>query len=156
MKIDSDLVVHSMWEDLTSFPIHMGRNLNMRINAQHRDGGTFDPEFGKLIDEQTYPVCSNKKPNGWIYFIVEAGGIEKKVKIGFSKKVYSRLKNMQTGCPSELKCYGAVPGLPEDEEKAHAFLEHCRSHGEWFFFYEARDVIDDWIGMNKIIEPVWD
>lgn len=69
--------------------------------------------------------------SGWVYFIAspETG----RVKIGYtSKSPETRLKNLQTGSPTELKLMCFQPGTRDDEQRLHELLAEFRLHGEWF------------------------
>lgn len=74
---------------------------------------------------------------GYVYFIAcpETG----RVKIGFtSKSPEERLRNLQTGSPTELKLMCFQPGTRADEQHLHEILGDFRLHGEWF---EAADLV---------------
>lgn len=144
----SDSVTHNSrglvgWQPLEYFPLYLGRNIGMSINAEgvryRRDTLGFD----------TTPRMYSPGDD-WIYFVVDNGSIERKVKIGFSTDVHARIRNMQTGSPTLLKCYGAFRGPQSDEQLAHQLLEDYRSHGEWFIFDKVQDTIDDWIEAERI------
>jgi hypothetical protein len=74
---------------------------------------------------------------GFVYFIAcpEAG----RVKIGYTgKSPESRLRNLQTGSPTQLKLMCWQPGTRQDEQHLHDLLSPFRIHGEWF---EAEDLV---------------
>jgi len=58
-------------------------------------------------------------------------------KIGFTKgNVEKRLKNLQTGCPSELvlvECFESEFST-KIESSLHFMWDHYRVSGEWFYF----------------------
>lgn len=143
--LDTESVNHS-WEPLEAFPIWLGLNAGMNINADQTKRYKPSEQYGIEISASSYP----ENERGWVYFIVDNGSIETKVKIGFSTNVYARLKALQTGSPTILRCYGAVPGEAEQERFAQQALESHRSHGEWFFFHKVRAILDEWLGLGKV------
>lgn len=145
--LDSKNFFPSSWGNLAEFPVFMGRNLSMDINAETSILDQFDEQIGFNLSESTYP-----RGVGRVYFFVDNGSITRKVKIGFSSNICERLKDLQVGSPTILRCYGAVAGTKDNEAFAHHILEFCRSHGEWFVFREARKTIDFWLEEGKIIE----
>lgn len=73
-------------------------------------------------------------PDGWLYFIGEAG-LSSFVKIGFTKYPPAvRVKQLQTGNPRKLmllyscKC----PEVMDVESRLHARFDEDRVEGEWF------------------------
>ena len=146
----SENIFPSSWGNMPAFPVFMGRNLSMEINADSAWKCQFDENEGKEINENTYP----SHPDGYVYFIVDNGSITRKVKIGFSTNIHERLKDLQVGSPTILKCYGAIRGTKEDEKLAHKLLQHHNSHGEWFVFNKVNKVIDEWIEIGKICSIV--
>ena len=55
------------------------------------------------------------------------------VKIGFTcKEPESRLRQLQTGCPSQLTLLGWYPAGRDEERRLHDMLEPFRLSGEWF------------------------
>lgn len=57
-------------------------------------------------------------------------GDSNKVKIGASDDPKSRVKNMQTACPEDLKLIAIIQG--DCEGLLHAALDDYRIRGEWF------------------------
>lgn len=138
------------WQPLEAFPLWLGLNLEMNINATDMRRYKSHDIKGKDITANTYPADSE----GWVYFVVDNGSIERKMKIGHSTDVHARIRNMQTGSPTILKCYGAIQGTPDDEKLAHALLNDHHSHGEWFVFERVQMVIDNWLSLGKICPSV--
>ena len=66
----------------------------------------------------------------FIYFI-EAVGLSR-IKIGFSKKPLDRLKQLQTGSPTELSLIATIPGAQELEKELHDRFKASLSSKEWF------------------------
>jgi hypothetical protein len=52
--------------------------------------------------------------------------------IGVAKDPKARLKELQVGCPDELRLLGVVEGEEDTEESIHALLAEHRIRGEWF------------------------
>jgi hypothetical protein len=68
----------------------------------------------------------------YIYLI----GTEVKQKIGFSKNIYKRIKQLQTGSPEKLVLHHYIE-VPDEfvkklEKIIHHELAHKRERGEWF------------------------
>lgn len=65
-----------------------------------------------------------------VYFVqgVEGGPI----KIGWSKDPATRLSQLQTGNPSQLRILVTTPGAPALEQQLHALFAAHRRAGEWF------------------------
>lgn len=70
------------------------------------------------------------KNKNWVYFIE---GPEEKIKIGVSRSVKSRMKQLQTGSPVELKLIRKIKvGEKITEQYFHNKFRKHRVHGEWF------------------------
>jgi hypothetical protein len=69
---------------------------------------------------------------GYIYFMQGQNGGP--VKIGFTKSVETRIKEIQTGHPDTLVCLDFFPGNMEMESLIHKDLSkyRIRPNGEWF------------------------
>ena len=66
-----------------------------------------------------------------------AKGVEDYYKIGYSKSketLESRIKNLQTGCPTKMKVIKSCKGTLIDEKDLHTFFQASRQEGEWFKF----------------------
>jgi len=63
-----------------------------------------------------------------IYFVK----VGKRVKIGYSEDVASRLCQLQTGSSEPLTLLGTVPGNMQLEKAIHVLLSPYRVQGEWF------------------------
>ena len=74
----------------------------------------------------------NPRPSAVVYFI-QAGEF---VKIGFSVNPESRIDELKTGCPFELKLLTTVPGGKKMEKELHQIFAAHRQHGEWFTFHQ--------------------
>ena len=63
------------------------------------------------------------------------------VKLGYSSNIRARIKNMQTGCPNDLKCiWKYYVGRSESEankteRRLHRYCKSHRKRGEWFSMY---------------------
>jgi len=71
---------------------------------------------------------------GYIYFIQQGG--DGPVKIGFTKDVENRMKNLQTANPKPLDLLVFYPGNEEMEKELHYRFDSIRVFGEWFEPYE--------------------
>ena len=93
---------------------------------------TCDPRF----DTPRAPpakVATTEPERGWVYVIGPAAG---PYKIGFSRNVPQRLRDLQAASPAPLRvhflqvCATLHPRLVES--RAHEILDAHRQHGEWF------------------------
>lgn len=77
-----------------------------------------------------------------IYFIEAVGSGA--VKIGYTDaEPAERLRQLQTGCPLELRLLASSPGTENDEADLHQQFQHLRIRGEWFKIDdELRSVIN--------------
>lgn len=74
------------------------------------------------------------RSTGYVYCIA-AGvpDIAEFVKLGFTAgDPLSRMKSLQTGCPSKLHLVGAYPSTMNGEAELHQVLSEDRTIGEWF------------------------
>lgn len=91
--------------------------------------------FAKSIVKVKTKKKQRKTNNYWLYAI----GYENLVKIGFSYDVPRRLRDLQTGCPGNLKILWRLD-LQETnrnralkfERKIHRQCRNYRLRGEWF------------------------
>lgn len=68
---------------------------------------------------------------GNVYFIVSP--VPRALKIGFTRgNPNKRLKQLQTGSPTELVLLGWYPGSLQEEQQLHREMQHLRVSGEWF------------------------
>lgn len=63
------------------------------------------------------------------------------VKIGRTKNVFKRLKNVQTGCPYNLKILGCIE-TQKNGRKMYQYYRRYQLRGEWF---ELSDRIDSFL-----------
>lgn len=67
---------------------------------------------------------------GFVYFIGDTSA--NKVKIGYSKNPYGRLKQISTTYPGKLTLLKCIPGSVKDERLYHKLFCHSRICREWF------------------------
>lgn len=82
-----------------------------------------------------------------VYFITddESSDFDKlKVKIGFSKNIQKRIRQLQTGSPSLLTLMGYIETNDHKklEKKLHCKYRDVKSHGEWFNL-NSNDVLEE-------------
>lgn len=65
-----------------------------------------------------------------IYFIVDQ---HSRIKIGWTRDIAGRLRNMQTATSSDLELLFNLPGSRAHEMALHERLKDHRVRGEWFF-----------------------
>ncbi len=71
-----------------------------------------------------------KRSGGFVYF-VEALGLDM-VKIGAARDVDRRLRQLQVGCPVELKLLAQTSGGEIAEVALHRRFEKSHVRGDWF------------------------
>jgi len=81
------------------------------------------------------PEVDDKKPS--IYFIIEIPYADR-VKIGMSHNVNKRLKQLQTGCPTQLTIFDQILTIDcrAAERELHLLYADRRINGEWFSMNE--------------------
>ena len=72
------------------------------------------------------------EPKGFIYFIKTHDG--RYVKIGYSKAVGCRFKQIRSACPYNcpIQLMGCIPGTFQTEHDLHLRFAPVRDQGEWF------------------------
>lgn len=63
-----------------------------------------------------------------VYF----AGAGSRIKIGWSRKVGSRIAQLQTGNSDPIRLLGVIPGGRAKERQLHEQFAHARLSGEWF------------------------
>jgi hypothetical protein len=122
---------------------------------------SLDPEKGKLTLPENAQWKAYFEENGFYHdtikpkaipepefenaeyvYVVKAGGL---IKIGITKNVDKRIKQLQTANPNKLVlCYirESLPGMARsDEAYLHKYFEKIRSNGEWFLIGPDMDGI---------------
>jgi len=83
--------------------------------------------------------------HGFVYFIEAVAN--RHIKIGWAKAPERRLKEFQTGSPTEYELLGTIPGSRTLERKLHKDFEEYHAQGEWFFGVK---LIRDFIEANVV------
>lgn len=90
---------------------------------------TFDA-MSKLISVLSeFDECSPDAGHGAYLIRCTQSGL---TKIGYSRSVSSRMKQLQACSGSRLELLGVVRGGAEVEHHLHGLFAHLRRHGEWF------------------------
>jgi hypothetical protein len=76
------------------------------------------------------PVIFDLPPERFVYFFQSAEGGA--VKIGSTRNVQRRLREVQTGHQAELRILGVCRGGTRFERELHDRFDAYRLHGEWF------------------------
>lgn len=79
-------------------------------------------------------IYEKKKEKDSTYVYVMANIEYSICKIGHSVDPTKRIKEVQTGCPYELKLIFMTKGSPALERKLHVKYDDLRLNGEWFSF----------------------
>lgn len=101
-----------------------------RINAEFfRKSTTVKrlPKNWKVIPGACDNACM---PRTGVYFIQPMGG--GLVKVGYTKDIYKRFRQIQYQCPVALKVLGVLDATPVSEIGLHMHFIDERHHGEWF------------------------
>ncbi len=77
--------------------------------------------------------------NRRMIYIIKAGSA---VKIGYSSKWQTRLKDIQVCCPDEIKLIAVFNGSDRDEANLHKRFSELWIRGEWF---RCEGILADWI-----------
>lgn len=67
-----------------------------------------------------------------VYFIQTGVYDDDPIKIGVAYSVATRLSQLQTGSPWELRLLGTIPGGVAEESALHKRFSHLHIRGEWF------------------------
>jgi hypothetical protein len=102
-----------------------------------------------LLDLQNNPVQMENPEDprsncGYVYFIRQ----QDKIKIGYSKNVDARLRQLQTSSPVKLELVGYIEGDQETEKQLHELFDDYRLSGEWFSYSE--EIQDHISGLDLI------
>jgi hypothetical protein len=88
-----------------------------------------DFKFDEWLENETKHCHTNINPNNHLYFIQAENGA---IKIGISKKVKKRLRDLQTASPLKLKIIKIMKGKAHLEGELHKQFHDYNIHGEWF------------------------
>lgn len=66
-----------------------------------------------------------------VYF-VQAGGLGRPIKIGYSGTIFKRITEIQVGCPDDVEVLLTYPGTKTDELALHQQFASDWLRGEWF------------------------
>lgn len=100
--------------------------------AREFDYSKLPPEVAAKIRILSGPrkIRRYYRGNGCIYFLQQ--GDDGPIKIGYTKDLLARIKDLQVGSPYELKLILSFRGFPEKERELHAKFREHRMSGEWF------------------------
>lgn len=76
------------------------------------------------------PIDEHGPGRSAVYFIYAADC--ERVKVGTTRHLASRLRELSCGSPAHLTCLGWIPGGSAVERELHKRLADSRSHLEWF------------------------
>ncbi|MBX9587860.1 MAG: GIY-YIG nuclease family protein [Hyphomonadaceae bacterium] len=102
-------------------------------------------EIGVWDRHQLQPIARfadvpEHEPSGFVYFFTWKTG--RFVKIGYAKKLATRLHDLQVAVPWKLIVYAALRGAKDDERLIHRILNAYHYRGEWFHFVpEVRQLV---------------
>lgn len=83
---------------------------------------------------------------GYIYFISNRNAI----KIGFTKNIERRRKQLQTGNSKELQLLYYIQGDRSTEYYFHRYFHDYKINGEWFDY----DFVMQWIKRDKLEKEI--
>lgn len=67
------------------------------------------------------------------------------IKIGWTKQIGKRLKELDTGCPHELEILATADWPSGAETALHRYLQEHNVKGEWFQFSEKTEQAIKWL-----------
>lgn len=71
---------------------------------------------------------SKRRVPGLVYFLRQG----ETIKIGFTRRISRRLRNLQTGSAERLQLLGTIPASQTAERRLHQQFAELRLEGEWF------------------------
>lgn len=87
-------------------------------------------DLDRWLARRPINTLGDKVPkSGFVYFVMF---LDEYIKIGWSKDVHARIRELQTGSPEDLVLLGFCHGDPTDERNLHHQFRHLRIRGEWF------------------------
>ena len=79
-------------------------------------------------------------------------------KLGYTKNIKNRIKNLEQGCPFRLHLVYAIEASQSEEKKLHKSLKDYQIKGEWYQFRgcesKVKDMMDQF-DIDKEIEAVY-
>lgn len=111
----------------------LGRDLADAIDATEAFNLDWDRRRDRavnrsMLEDLDVRYIAAREAGSVVYFI-ESGG---HIKVGTSRGLSQRIKQMQIGSPMPLNLLGSVSGGRLEEATIHEALQSYRSHGEWF------------------------
>jgi hypothetical protein len=118
--------VHGLCSGLDAMP-HLDRVFRFLAGEYARHRGTPLGDFVAPAVEAMEAVIAER--DGSSVYFAECDGL---VKIGWSKKVATRLAQLQTGNPTPIRLLATTPGGLTVERRTHERFAAARLSGEWF------------------------
>jgi hypothetical protein len=110
-----------------------GTNLAVAIEATEAYNLDWDRRRDKAINRKKLDAFNERyeaaREGGSVVYFIEAGG---RIKVGTSRKLFERIRDMQIGSPVPLSLIGYIVGDRTLEASLHVELQPYRAHGEWF------------------------
>lgn len=88
-----------------------------------------------------------KKPSSYVY-LIECVGSDF-YKIGYATNPEQRVKELQIGCPYELRMVNSFPGGINEERELHARYNNSAIRGEWFQISKSSLEIYKFMSLEK-------
>lgn len=106
------------------------------LSAQELVTGDTAPrlEFERSIAGPAKVELIARRDYGSLYFI--QCEVTLRVKIGCSRDPHARLKDLQVGCPTDLRLVAVVPRDGHSEWVEHSRFSEYRVRGEWFELHD--------------------
>jgi hypothetical protein len=119
--------------------------LDQSPHIPHLDGAR--QTASELEHDLTVQRAIPQRYNSTVYFL-EAIGVNR-VKIGWSRSLAARQKNIQACCPVPLQVIHTESGEKPREQALHLQFANDRCNGEWFVYSNA---IRDYISSRSSLE----
>lgn len=118
--------VHAAWEELIRMRLVTSDEIAITLCLPRCDQGPWD------IPSGVAQACYVGSVESFVYAL---GTMDlDRVKIGYSRDPWERLRDLQQGCPDPLRILAVMPGGYKEEQGLHRLFGayRLRANGEWF------------------------
>lgn len=138
-------VVQLSNNDIPSYASRFGMGESAQWWSQDNPGWAYQDELDERAVEMSEYVKSNA--SGRVYFIFNPA--RNAVKIGYTRSVDRRFRNLQTASPDKLELLGYIKGNRSAEAEFHERFAIHKSNGEWFEYVdEVKSAIADLLNVD--------
>jgi hypothetical protein len=101
-----------------------------QYGCYYNRGGRFKLKPPSYLSKTPEEQLSLHPTDRWVYFVQESGAGA--IKIGTTKNVSTRVREMAVGTPHLLAVLAVIEGNRNTEQALHRRFRHARIRGEWF------------------------